>query len=97
MAETPRERMAGIARWAVLSLLLGYSAAVFVTNICPTRRTLAKSERHLEDLEKRNVQIEERTRALDAEAEQLVRDPWTVERILRDEYRMSNEGEVLVR
>ena len=78
-------------------LLSCFAAWVFASNILPTSRTLSATERRLERLEQRNRRTEDNIRAADREAERLSGDTWTVQRILRDEYRMSEHGEVIVR
>lgn len=82
---------------ALVGVLSVYSLSVIWTNVLPTRNTLAATEQRLRELERENLAYESMLRRTELECELLERDPWTVERILRDEYRMSRPGELVVR
>lgn len=88
-------------RWRgvpVLTLvLLGFAFSIVVTNYLPTRAATATSDRALEAQRAQNREYADRIRRAEAEAERLERDPWLHERILRDELRMSRQGEVIIR
>ena len=77
--------------------LAAFAVSVLVTNILPTSRTISATEHRLERLESRNARLEDEIRDADHEAERLQSDRWAVERILRDEFRMTEEGERIVR
>ncbi len=77
---------------------LGLAAAfVVATAVLPARRSLEHTSAALEVQERTNVAVEARTADLHAEADELETDPWANRRILRDEFHVPDEGEVLVR
>lgn len=88
-------------RWRgvpVLTLgLLGFAVSVVVGNYLPTRALTAATTRQLEAQRRENRESAERIRHAEAEAARLESDPWATERILRDEFRMTRKGEVIVR
>ena len=86
-----------IAWTIVVGLLSAYSLSVMWTNILPTRHTLAATEQRLREVKHENEAYLTMLRHSDHEGELLERDPWTVQRILRDEFRMSKPGERIVR
>lgn len=88
-------------RWhgvPVLTLfLLGFALFVVVGNYLPTRADTASTIRGLDEQRRENRELAERIRRAENEAERLEKDPWSNERILRDELRMSKKGEVIIR
>lgn len=78
-------------------LLLGFALSVLLGNYLPTRADTAATERALEDQRTLNHALAERIRRAEADAARIEHDPWTHERILRDELRMTRPGEVIVR
>ena len=81
----------------VTLLLLGFAVSVLLGNYLPTRASVAATDRALTQQMAENRAMAERIRCADAEAERLTRDPWANERILRDDLRMSEKGEVIIR
>ena len=81
----------------VTLLLLGFAVSVLLGNYLPTRASVAATDRALTQQQAENRAMAERIRCADAEAERLTRDPWANERILRDDLRMSEKGEVIIR
>ncbi|MCE9634303.1 MAG: septum formation initiator family protein [Planctomycetes bacterium] len=88
-------------RWhgvPVLTLfLLGFAFFVVVGNYLPTRADTASTIRGLDEQRRENRELAERIRRAENEAERLEKDPWTNERILRDQLHMSRKGEVIIR
>ncbi len=66
-------------------------------NLLPARARRAAREQDLADEAGRNRALELQLLETDRLAERLLRDPMANERVLRDRYRMSAEGEVVVR
>ena len=77
--------------------LLVFAAAVVVGNILPTRGESTATERRLDAERHENERLRRRIAAKEREARLLETDPWLTERILRDEFKMSGEREVLIR
>lgn len=99
-AESPLDRvlLPRILGVPVLTVaLLTFATAVVLGNYLPTMAEGAATSRSLETREAENSALARRIRALEAEAEALEKDPWLNERILRDELRMTRQGEVPVR
>ncbi len=82
----------------VVGLLLGgVTLAILIGNVVPTRARIAATQRALDAQHEENRRLGEERQRLEREAERLATDPWTVERVLRDEYRMSHPEELIVR
>ena len=77
--------------------LLAYAAVVVTTNLLPTRKTRARTEQLLEQIERENAAHERAIDAAERETHALQTDAWAVERALRDEYNMSRPGELVIR
>lgn len=88
-------------RWhgvPVLTLfLLGFAFFVIVGNYLPTRADTASTIRGLDEQRRENRELAERIRRAESEAERLAKDPWSNERILRDQLHMTRKGEVVIR
>lgn len=98
MAEAAPERPARTWRLprltTVVSLgLLLFAGTVVVGNVLPTRARLIATEKAVLEQERRNLALEDAIRAHELEAERLQHDPWTLERVLRDELRLAPEGD----
>ena len=93
-------RLGELSRWlrpAVVVGLLTFAAAVVFGNVLPTRAELAATQRRLDAQRAENSMLRRRIVQVEAEAERLAKDPWQTELILRNELRMTADGEVIVR
>lgn len=86
-----------LLKFGLALMLLGVTAVVLWTNVLPTSRTLSGTRQRAARTEEHNAALEEEIRRLEAEADRLATDRWTIERVLRDEYRMGEAGELRVR
>ncbi len=91
------ERHLAILRWIACAALVAAGVALTVSNLVPIGTLRAATEEDLERQEQTNRRLEQRLLEVDAQTERALRDPWTNERMLRDEYRMSRPGEILVK
>jgi cell division protein FtsB len=93
-------RLSRISRWLKPTLvvaLLTFAAGVVFGNVLPTSGELAATQRRLDDQREENERLKKRIADLTAHAQRLEKDPWLTERILRDQLKMSADGEVLIR
>jgi cell division protein FtsB len=90
-------RLGAWLRPALVVGLLTFAAGVVFGNVLPTRAEAAATQRRLDDTRAENERLRRRIAALADDARRLEKDPWTTERLLRDEFRMSAEDEVLIR
>jgi len=93
-------RLEKLGEWLRPTLVVGlltFAAGVILGNVLPTRRDLAGTERRLEDQLAENEKLRRRIVDLNAKAARLEKDPWLTEQILRNELKMSGDGEVIVR
>ena len=93
-------RLARLAEWLRPALVVGFltfAAGVIFGNVLPTRGALAATQRKLEEQHDENARLKRRIEELKLRADRLAKDPWLTERILRDELKMSGEGEIIVR
>jgi cell division protein FtsB len=98
-SETP-SRLQRLSEWlrpTLVVALLTFAAGVVFGNVIPTRAELAATQRRLDDTRAENARLKQRIADLSRAAQRLEKDPWTTERILRDELKMSGEDEVIVR
>jgi cell division protein FtsB len=96
-ARRPRARGSHLL-WALLvGALSAYSLVTIWTNVLPTRRTLAATERRLQRLDRENAAHERFLAAAARECDLLRSDPFTVERALRDTLNMRRAGEHVYR
>jgi len=91
---TPRTPL---LRLAVVLGLLTFSGVTLATNIVPTRDGLRATRRQLEEQERENRLTLERIDVLRDDADALTNDVWDIQRVLREEFRLTDEGEVQVR
>ena len=93
-------RLARWAEWLRPALVVGlltFAAGVIFGNVLPTRGALAATQRKLDEQNEENARLKRRIGELTLRADRLAKDPWLTERILRDELKMSADGEVIVR
>ena len=93
----PGARRLPWARVGAILALLAFTVLTLVTGLLPAREDHDASQRMLDEQESRNRELEKRQVALEAEAQAVATDPWVVQRILRDEFHVTDEDEVLVR
>jgi cell division protein FtsB len=96
----PPSRLARLAAWlrpALVVCLLTFAAGVLFGNVVPTRAALAATQRRLDEQNEENARLKRRIEHLTKHAEELEKDPWLTEQILRDELKMSADGETIVR
>lgn len=84
-------------RLAVVLGLLTFSGVTLATNVLPTRDGLRATERTLEEQERENERTRQRIEELRDESDALTNDPWDVQRAVREEFRVTDEGEIRVR
>ena len=93
-------RLARLSEWlrpALVVGLLAFATGVVLGNVLPTRAALAATQRRLDAEREENERLKRRIADLDLLAKRLEKDPWLTERILRDELKMSGDGEILIR
>ena len=84
-------------RIGVVALLLGFTISTVSRSVIPGKTALAGTQRMVEAQEAENQGLRDAIRDRTVEADALRTDPWLVWRILRDEYRIADEGEILIR
>ena len=84
-------------RLAVIGALLAVMVVTVARSVAPARAGLLRTRAMVGAQEAENDALRTRIADRTAEADALRTDPWLVRRILRDEYRITDEGEVHVR
>ena len=77
--------------------LLTFSGVTLASNVIPTRDGLRDTRQMAEEQEAENERSRERIRELHDEADALHGDRWTINRVLREEFNRTDEGEIRVR
>jgi cell division protein FtsB len=84
-------------RLAVVVGLLTFSTVTLATNVIPKRDDLRDTQRMLDEQQRENEATEERIEELRDDADALLRDPWYLSRVLREELNRTDEGEIRIR
>lgn len=77
--------------------LLVFSVSVVFGNVLPTRARLIATDKAVQEQERENLALEDAIRADELRAHRLQHDPWTIERVLRDELRLAPADDRVVR